>query len=449
MGEEDQNVHGLVKVLAQLHLCQLCKKLDQIFYNHQRGVLDPCIAELSEIRENLRVDLDNLLAVKLQKDFGVYPILSNIITNLTSTMIDLFDIEGKSYANSLALDIHSVYSRYVTHLSQWNEFLRSKLIPENSQYGEVVDIIDQKIAMLREKRNDHILVEVDKAWYEKMAMPIDFNPHELQNILHQASIHFADKRNKFYPSKFVNRIHQSMITFGLTNRRLLRNQSDCIEVEVGLGNYKLHKSSIIIRANSISAVYTEAPLLSIGRLLVLQRIFQVLADMYPKYQISTRLQERSEDHLLFVYMSTSCGGYSLDELAFGVNIICAMFDAFELGGGITDRSAHYFNKVFCSSKRFSEFLAKMVEYHDKLHYSDDMGGGMEENDVCIYQSLIALMVIFPERFHVLLDAKGFRHMVEIIHADLQKEEWKTDRYDLSKGWLERVLCMCLTIAYPT
>ncbi|HIV01973.1 MAG TPA: hypothetical protein IAC74_00255, partial [Candidatus Aphodoplasma excrementigallinarum] len=63
-------------------------------------------------------------------------------------------------------------------------------------------------------------------------------------------------------------------------------------------------------------------------------------------------------------------------------------------------------------------------------------------------SLIALMVIFPERFHVLLDENGFDHMVEIIHADLQKEEWKTDRYDLSKGWLERALCMCLTITYP-
>ena len=46
------------------------------------------------------------------------------------------------------------------------------------------------------------------------------------------------------------------------------------------------------------------------------------------------------------------------------------------------------------------------------------------------------------------DAKNFLEMVEMINGDLKKKEWKTDRYNLSRGWLERALCMCLAIAYP-
>ena len=449
MREKGQSINEFMEVLSRLNLSRLCKNLRAIFENYQRGILDQYVTQLSKIRDMLCMDLERLCSFDAHKNTnGISSILGNIITNLTSTIIELFDIEGKSYANSLALDIHSVYAKYVAHLSQWNDFLRHFLLMEDIQYSEVVDIVDQKLKELRLKRNDRICIAVDNMWYEKMTMSIDFNPHELQNILHQASIYFADKRNRFYPSEFVDKIHKSLITFNLTNRRLLRNQSDCIEVEMGLGNLKLHKSSIIIRASRIDAIYTEAPLLSIGRILVLQRIFQALSDKYPNYHISSRLQKRSEDHLLFVYMDVVSGKFSLDDLAFGVNIICAIFDAFELGGGTSDRSAIYFNETFCSSAAFIEFLVKMVAYHERLIYSDNMGGGMEEDDVCIYQSLIALMVLFPERFHVLLEAKGFQDMIQIICMDLQKREWKTDRYNLSEGWLERALCMCLCIAYP-
>lgn len=447
--EHKESAHEFVALLSSLHLGLLCPTLDRIFFNHRCGVLDQKPTELTCVRKRLIEDLSALGSYAVQNKDNLYPVLSNIITNLTSTVIDLFDIEGKSYANSLALDIHGVYSTYVTHLEQWNEFLRKKLVSPDIEYHEVPEIMEGKIRSLREKRNDHIAIGVDNEWYEKIYMEMDFNPHEIQNILHQSSIYFADKKNQFYPSAYVEKIHQSLITFGLTNRRLLKNQNDCIEVETGLGNFKTHKSSILIRADSISAVYTEAPLISMGRIIVLNHIFDSLAIVYPQYNIVARLQERNEDHLLYIYMSSNKGNYSFEELSLGVNIICSMFDAVELGGGTANRTADFFVKEFCSLKTFTFFLERMVDYHSRLTYSDDMGGGMEDNDVCIYQSLIALMVMFPERYHVFKDASGFDATLKVILEDLNKPEWKTDRYELREGWLESTYCICLAIMYPT
>lgn len=96
-------------------------------------------------------------------------------------------------------------------------------------------------------------------------------------------------------------------------------------------------------------------------------------------------------------MNSTTGNFSFEELQFGVNIVCSMFDAVELGGGTANRTAESFVKEFCPLDMFVYFLKQMVDYHSQLSYSDDMGGGMEDHDVCIYQSLIALMVMFPER----------------------------------------------------
>lgn len=437
-----------VSLLARLHICWLCPRVDQVFYNHQCGVLDQRPTELTFLCNQLMQDLDVLESCKGWVEEGLRPILSNISANLTNTVIDLFDIEGKSYANSLAMDIHGIYSTYLAHLEKWNKFLIDTLLDENVEYHEIGGFIDRKIQSLREKRNDRIAIELEATWYEKMNMDLDFNPHELQNILHQASIHFANLKNQFYPSVYVKKMHQSLITFGMTNRRLLKNQYDCIEVEMGLGNYKTHKSSILVGSDRISAVYTEAPLISMGRIIFLKHIFDTLSKAYPRYNLVTRLQERNEDHLLYVYMNSTTGNFSFEELQFGVNIVCSMFDAVELGGGTANRTAESFVKEFCPLDMFVYFLKQMVDYHSQLSYSDDMGGGMEDHDVCIYQSLIALMVMFPERYHVFKDAHDFESSLKIFIGDLKRPEWKTDRYDLREGWLESTYCMCLAIMYP-
>lgn len=437
-----------ISFLGTLHSGEYCGQLEEIFKKYQNGLLDQKLSELSLLRGLLIEDSKRLLEFHLGQDSKLYPVWSNIVTNLTNIVIDLFDMEGKSYANSLAMEIHSLYPVYVRHLLNWNIYLKEHLIDAGEEYSEVAKIMGQKIKKLQEKRNNSISICVDYQWYEKMTMDLDFNPHEIQNILHQASIYFANRKNRFYSSAFVEALHKNLITFRLNDRRLLKNQSNCIEIETGLGSCKLHKSSVIVGNNHINAVYTEAPFLSIGRILVLQKLFEMLGPVYPQYSIITRIQNRNEDRLLYVYMKCPTGRYSFNELIEGVNIVSSLFDAFELGGGITEKSAYYFIEQFCTLAPFSDFLKKMVEYHGRLVYDGDMGGGMEESDICIYQSLLALMVMFPERFHVLQESKTFCQMKETISKNLKNPEWKSDMYELKEGWLEQALCMCLVIQYP-
>ena len=438
----------LVDIFANMALPAIYDEIQQIFWAHQRGILDTNVIHINKLREILCADLDYLEQKKIICPNVFDRILKNIIANIVNTVVDLFDIEGKSYANSLAMGIYGIYPTYLAHLEKWNEFLRKSLLDIADDYGKVSSILKEKLDSLKKVRNYNVVIQVDNAWYEKIYMDIDFNLHEIQNIIHQSSIYFSNKKYYFAPSSYVREIYQGAITFGLTNRKILRNQNDYVEIELGLGSYKLHKSSIILRPQQISAQYTEAPFISIGRILVLKKIFEILNEICPELEIRTRLQKRSGDHLLFVYFGCNNKFFSSDEMKEVVEIVCSIFDSFELGGGLTEEEAQSFICSFCNSRNFSHFIKCLVHYHSLLKYTEYMGGGLEENDVCIYQSLLALMVIFPERFDFLQHEMFYGEMLTIMMKNLKKPEWKTDKYELKEGWLTQAYSICLAVLYP-
>lgn len=433
--------------LGKFHTGEICQEIENIFEEHDRGVLDQNVENISRVRHILQKDLNRMEGSKIETEHEFYPVYSNIRANMIYAIIDLFDIEGKSYANSVAMGIYSIYPTWLAHLEEWNGFLRSELINGQDIHKETPDIIEKKLERLKNVPNYHVSIQVENMWFEKINMDLDFNLHELHNILHQASISFAAVHYHFVPSKYVKELYSRFLTFDLYNRRLLKNQSRCIEIELGLGNYKLHKSSIMIRPDRVSAEYVEAPFISIGRILVLQQLMEMLGERYVQYKIVTRLQKRSGDHLLFIHLLGKESGFRFDEAEFAAEIVCALFDSFELGGGLTEEEADRFIKMFRTEK-FLHFLDCMIRYHKRLQYSEDMGGGLEENDKCIYQSLLALMVIFPERFEFLNTVTDYDNALSIIKHNLGKVEWETDKYELRKGWLKKTYCMCLAILYP-
>lgn len=376
------------------------------------------------------------------------PIWKNILANIVATIIELLDIWAKVYAHSLSMDIAGSYSKYFSVVEIWTGLVSKIFFNKNKEIDRFIAYTSKCLDHLNASPNPGLTIDINSTWEEKLQREQTLNIHELHNVLHQGTLYFRGELYPFEPINKVMEIHKAMQTFGRIDRHILRNMYECIEIELGLGKIKVHKSSITISSNYIMAHYTEAPTnFSVGRLPVLKKLFSLIASKYPDYSFFSFIHKDNRDEILKINITKKDSDifdwYDVMEVS---QLIRAIFDSVELGH---HKENPDFEKLLLNEAEFFEFFWKFIGYHKKLQFTKFMpylGGGASIRDDSVCQPLLSWIAFFPERFLV-IKCKSYPETIEEMKKALKRKDWLTDWYE-HKKWLRRVYGLILSVKFP-
>ena len=434
------------------------KKIKSLHYGLSEKDRDSVNQSLHDININdlligARLLHSDIIEIKqyISQSTSVPPVMSNIVANMVSTLIEYYDILCKRCLISIGIGnaiVSNIWHYYRNLLYEWYQVFVELFNSSDKLYNDFSVFIQQQLCT-KETVDHSFSLNIYNKWNEKILNKGDINLHEINNMIHQASIYYNNLCHPFKCSEYVKEVYFNLLSFDGYNRRLLLNNNQFIEVELGMGSNKLHKSSIRISKTKISASYVEAPQLEIGRIIIIESIFKVIREILPEYIFYSQISTLGTDYAFLVEINKENG----EELSFTdtlklSKVINSIFDAFELGGDIEFEQANSLIHIIILTNGFRQFLVKMIDYYSIIDFSSDMGGGMENDDKCIYQSLFGLIALFPERFSFLVAEYTYHELMSVLYKNLDKEEFLVDKYLLKENWIYEAYALIMCIMFP-
>jgi len=410
------------------------------------GVFTLSFKEITDLINELVEDFKSLR--KYNTLSSMTALHNNLTVNIAYIIIELIDLTAKMSAQECISGVTGSLEKYIEILSLWVSYVPIfNCVKKQPEISEVVQYFSNQLQAVKRTGNIDLLIDYELDWLEKIECRENVNIHELHNILHQYSLTLASNNLDYISSSKVSNLHNLMKQLGNIERRIYRNTSRFIELELGVNNKKYHKSSIIITPMEIKAQYTEAKYLKdSGRLYFLDYWFNLMNDSSDIFS-NTSLIRSSVLGEEFSVTFRSMNRFNWEEISIISNLIRIIFDTTENSGGYIRNSG--FHEGLMQTKEFKEFLLKLYKYMELLRFGNTqpfLGGDSESLKGSLCQHIYQIISHFPQKYTRLFSAESYDDALEIINYEI---ECGVD-YDWSgyRKWLRDSYALILSVMYP-
>lgn len=442
-----------VKFVSHLKSKKLSIDINKLIRQYYRGVpiygTDLLFQDIGKIHDDIIIIKSIISKNWLCKNELFYRITSNIFLNIINDFIELLDLVSKTYAHSFLLGQTKAYENYFKTLEYWISTIPTIFSNSNKNIEYLYDYCSKQLDYIINLKRDDLLIDYKYTWKEKLEKSKKINIHELHNVLHQSFLYFANNIYSFQSSSTVLELQNLMISFGLVNRKILHNKENWIEIELGVGKQKYHKSSLTISHNYIMAQYTEGEyLVESRRLFLLNKWFNLLNIEYDEFMFITNIEKSAMGEVLrlIVRRKDKMKFNNWNDIYFICQTIRIIFDSSEQAGGY--KISKKFNEQLLNSTRFHNFLLNLINYGRQLEhtkYLPSLGGDSESSSGSLFQHLLHLVSQFPEKFLAI-------NCTSLHDAKQKMEKNLNDKYFYDwpgyRKWLRDAYGLVLAIQFP-